>query len=591
MIANLSDLVAEMDEEEARNILSLSAAPRRPVAGPANDTRRAVLLQRVAYLRKKVARLQTEALRLARPLPHMERFHASRKQIIILSGANQSSKTFHALLEAARALTGQDPYNKYPKKDGRAIFCGYDNDHLSDPLYRKLFLAGEFRLIRDEHTRKWRAVRPDPDNPRQLDPYDLAYQEQWKDAPPLIPEKMVAEVAWEVASKQIPRNITLTNGWRILWRSSNSRPPRGRQVDFVLLDEDLRNTDAWVNEMIPRLLKRRGKMLWAATAQEGGPELITLCDQADQGSPHIDFYRMLIVDNPHITDDQRKFLLQTLTSEDEVAVRFHGENAAALRYIYKHIYDPNGIHGCEPFQIPTHEWARYVILDPGRQHCGSLFLAVDPQEKHRYVYDAIDIRHGDATGWAHEAALRQGSMRFEAFVVDQQMGKQTHVGREKIHNVAHQYWHALKEAGVVPRRQGSEPRLAGFFPGTNDVASREEALLNWMQPRGLANPFAGSPVLQVMRGISPKLDKQINLAQVDSTKHKDKRQAFQEDLLVCLEYAAAFNPGFHPPVPTQELMTPRPLTVPEQLAAKREHYRKRRVRSGRSFGHGMTIGG
>jgi hypothetical protein len=207
------------------------------------------------------------------------------------------------------------------------------------------------------------------------------------------------------------------------------------------------------------------------------------------------------------------------------------------------------------------------------------------------VYDAIDIRHGDANGWAHEVALRQGEMRYEAIIVDQQMGKQTHVGRESVHNVARQYWQALKKTGVQPRRMGAEPRLCGFFPGTNDVPTREEALLGWMQPRGVASPFAGTAPLQVMRGISPKLDKQINLAQVDSTKHKDKRQPFQEDLLVCLEYAAAFNPGFHPPEPVRESTGPTPLSVPERLEAKRKHYRRRQGRSGRSFGAGMTIGG
>jgi hypothetical protein len=591
MIANLGDLVADMSEEEARKILSLSDAPARPAQQPSLETQRAVLLQRAARLRKKVNRLQTEALRLARPLPHVETFHSSRKQIKILSGSNQSAKTFHEVLEIARAITGQDPYNKYPKRDGRAIFCGYDGDHLADPFWVKLFTPGEFKLIRDEHTRKWRAVRLDPNNPRQLDPYDLAYKEKWKDAPPLVPEKMVADVAWEVASKQIPRNITLTNGWRTLWRSSNSRPPRGRQVDLVALDEDLRNTDLWVNEMIPRLVKRKGYMIWAATAQEGGPELVKLCEQATEGSPHVDFFRMLIVDNPFITDDQREFMLGTLTSEDEIAVRYHGENAAALRFIYQPFYDPNGIHGCEPFAIPVDKWARYVVLDPGRQHCGTLFLAVDPEEKHRYVYDAIDIRKGDATGWAHEVAKRQGDMKFEAIIVDQQMGKQTHIGRSGGNNVARQYWKALKDAGIQPRRMGSEPKLCGFFPGTNDVAAREEALLLWMHARGTASPFAGTAPLKVMRGVCPKLDKQINLAQVDSTKHKDKRMPFQEDLLVCLEYIAAFNPGYYPPEPARQPTQSAPLSVPERLAEKRNKNRQRRGRRGQTFGIGMTIGG
>jgi hypothetical protein len=591
MMLRLNEIVAGMSEDDILGVQAMASRPEevsRPE--PSRDTQRAVLAQEAARLARRLGKLETEAIRLARPLPHVASFHESRKQIRILSGSNQSAKTYHEVLEIGRAITGQDPYKKYPKHNGRAILVGYDGDHLSDPFYQKLFLPGEFKIIRDERTRKWRAVRPDPADPRRLDPYDLAYQEQWRDAPPFVPPRMVASVAWEVASKRIPRNITLTNGWQTLWRSSNSRPPRGRQVHLVALDEDLRNTNAWVNEMIPRLVKHAARMIWAATAQEGGPELYELCQKADAGSAHVGFHRLLIADNPFISDEQRAFFLDTLTSEEERAVRYYGENALAVRLVYRD-YDPNGMHGCEPFAIPAHKWARYVVLDPGRQHCGTLFLAVDPQEKHVYVYDAMDLRNSDATRWAHEVAARQMGMKFEAVIVDQRMGKQTHVGREYLKNVARQYWEALVEAGVEPRRRGVDPRLGGCFPGSDDVDAREETLLSWLQPRPIGSPFAGTPRLQVFRGMSPELDRQIRLASRDYANHKEKRAAQQEDLLVCLEYAAAFNPGFHSPEPAIRSDTAMPITIPERPAQKQALANRRRGRSQQAFGTRMQIGG
>ena len=563
---------------------------RRPRRSPAS--RRAVLAAEIARLAAEIDEAETEALRLAVPLPSAREFHSSQHQIKIVTGSNQSAKTFHELFEAGRAISGSDPYNKYPKKNGRAVFVGYDSDHLADPFYKKLFLEGEFQIIPDEHTNKWRAVRPDPANPQQLDPYDVAYREKWRNAPPFIPPKLVADVAWEQRNKNVPRIVKLTNGWEILWRSSNGRPPRGRQIHLALLDEDLQNTYAWINELIPRLLKHEGRMIWAATAQEGGPELYELCQKAEAGSPHVAMYRLLIVDNPYISDEQRAFFLDTLTSDEERAVRYYGENAVAGRIIYRD-YDPNGVHGCEPFPVPIQDWCRYVILDPGRKHCATLFGAVDPEEKHRWIYDGMDIQQseGHAQRWANEVAARQGDMRFEAFVIDQHMGREKYVGLVEKHmeNVAQQYWRALQDIGIQPRRSGP---LNGFFPGSGDIPAREQSLIAWMQVRG-TGPFAGTPFLQVMRGVIPKLDRQINLAQTDAsnTRHVEKRMKLEEDLLVCLEYFAAFNPGYYPPEPVYKSVVTKPLTVPQQLSEKRKRLQQRRQQTpGQTFGSAMEIG-
>jgi len=533
-----------------------------------------VLAIEVNRLAGRIAQLEMEAIRLAKPLPKAESFHASDKPIRILTGANQATKTFHGILELSRALLGKDPYGKYPKRDGRAIVVGYDQDHLTDPIFRKMFLPGEFKLIRDEHTGKFRAVRPDPNNPTRLDPYDLAYSEKWIDAPPFIPPHQVKH-AWENFAQQIPRISTiLPTGWKLLWRSSNSRPPRGRQINIALLDEDLHSPGPWINEMIPRLLKHHGKLIWLATAQEGGPEMYELCEKAKTGSSYIEVIRLLLTDNPYIDENARAFMLDTLTTEEDIQVRFYGENAITTRLIYRH-YEPNGVHGCEPFPVPTNEWCRIIGVDPGRKHCGTVFVAIDPEEKHRWLYDAFDLQQGDAHSWAAQIAARQGDMRFEAIVMDRDMGKETPTA--SCRSVAQQYWSALVQAGVKPRRQGP---LAGFFPGSNQPAAREEGLLSWMMVRG-SGPYAGLPLLQVMKGICPELDRQIKLAQMDPN-NPEKRRKMRQDLLVALEYVAHMDPQYHEPQSAEhEMQLGKPKTVSERLQEKRQRIRARQ----RAMGH------
>lgn len=539
------------------------------------------LNRRIVALAKQIERAEQDAITAFVPLPHTVPFLTSRKQIAIVAGSNQAGKSLVSLVKLCWAVLGRDPLRRFPRTGGRAIIVGYDGDHLADPLYKKLFREGEIKLIRDERTGRWRSVRPDPTNPRRLDPYDLAYREKWRDAPPLIPPRMVADQAWEQASKDIPRVTRLTNGWTILWRSSAGRPPRGRQIHYVHLDEDIRNTAAWVNELIPRLIKEGGYLTWAATAQEGGPELYEWWEKAEKGSPHVDAFRLLIDDNPYISDEQKKFFFDMLTSDEERSVRYFGENSLVGRKIYPH-YDPMGVHGCEPFAIPQ-DWARYAAVDPGGNRMGSLLLAVDPQERHRWVYDGFELRQSTAHQWAYELLRRQGDTLFEAIIIDSRAGKSPEMGGSNL-NVAQQYWKALAETGVQPRRTGP---LAGFFPSSHHVEARQEALKEWMSIRG-AGPFAGTPKLQVMRGVLPSLDRQIALAQ---TKPNGKRAELVEDLLDCLEYLAAFDPRYYRPEPVATHQTEFAWPTPQpRLRGLFDIEPRRRRRRTIAFGPGMEIG-
>lgn len=524
---------------------------------------------RLVKLARKLAKLRAEGLALYRPLPEVERFHASLKKYRVVDGSNRSGKTNSGAVETCRMLCGCDPHDKGIKNDGKALIVGLDGDHLA-MMWAKCARPGAFSIIRDEDTRLWRAVRPDPDDPLHLDPYDEAYREQWKDSPPLLPKRMIKSIAWEEKGKGIPRRVTFTNGWDSLWRSSKGDSPQGDHLNWVWIDEQIENEDFFEEGRrgivaLKETPQHMPRMIWTATPQNLNPQLSDLRDDADNNSSHVDAFKLLITDNPYIPDKEKQAFFEGL-SEDEREVRWFGNAAIARQRVYPG-YNPQGTHGCDPFEIDISRWARYVSLDPGRQHCGTVFFAIDPEQEHVWIYDAFDLRNSDAEGWAGEVEKRQHDTRYEALVIDQQMGKQHPPGAGL--NTAEQYFAALMAAGVQPSTTGP---LGGFFPGTNDISSREEAVIRWLTIRG-TGPFAGKPTLQVHRGVSPQLDKQFRDAVHDKGRRSKKPM---QDLLVCVEYMAGFNPTHHMPTPIESLEARRTASVYEQFQQKKSRQRRRR---------------
>jgi len=531
---------------------------------------------RLVQLAEQLAALRAEALAMYLPLPKVDRFHASTAKLRVLDGSNRSGKTTGGAFELCRMLCGCDPHDKYPKKNGRALVVGLDGDHLA-LMWNVCGNPGAFSIIQDEDTKLWRSVRPDRDNPLRLDPYDEAYREKWRDAPPLLPPRLITQVAWEEKAKGVPRVVKLANGWEALWRSSKGDSPQGEHWNGVWFDEHLDNEEFYREARrgivaTKETTQHMPRLFWTATPQNFNPQLSDLRDEAERGSKHVDAFRLLIADTPYLPEDEKQAFFDGLT-EEEKQYRWYGLPAIAKQRVYPN-YDPQGIHGCEPFSVDISRWARYVGVDPGRQHCGTVFFAVDPEEKHIWIYDAFDLQNSDALKWAGEVAARQRDMRFEAFVIDQQAGRQIRPGSAA--NTAQMYLSALKAADVHPKQLGP---LNGFFPGTNDVAAREEALLSWLAIRG-TGAFAGLPILQVMRGICPPLDKQFR----DAVYRKGKRYKHNaQDILVCVEYMAGFAPQYRAPSPIVRLDATATRSVFEQFRLRERRIKNRKKNNSFQF--------
>ncbi len=528
---------------------------------------------RVVALARKLAALRAEGLALYQPLPAAEAFHASLKKFRTVTGSNRAGKTCCAAAESCRIWTGSDPYDKAPKRDGASWAIGLDGDHLA-LMWSICSKPGAFKVIRDEETRLWRAVRPDPNDPTRLDAYDEAYREKWKDAPPLLPPRIIkGNPAWEDKAKGIPRKVTLLNGWEILWRSSKGDSPQGDHLNWVWIDEQIENEDFYDEGKrglvgLSEQAKHMPRFVWSATPQTFNTQLLDLKERADAGAKDVDSFQLLIAANPYIPKEEKESFYNGL-DEEERDVRWHGIPAIIRQRVYQH-YDPQGVHGFDPFPMDLSRYCRYVALDPGRQHCGTVFVAIDPEEKHRWLFHGFDLRNADAQAWAGEVARHEHGMKFEAFVIDQQMGKQTRPGLGSA-NTAQQYFEALLNAGITPRTMGP---LNGFFPGTNDVSAREESLIRWLTIRG-TGPWAGLPLLQVQRGCCPQLDKQFRNARYRNGK-RDK--TVTQDILESLEYISAFDPRYHPPVPSFTPGTQKKQTVQDQFQARKARIAARRRR-------------
>lgn len=552
---------------------------------PTLSTDRYIRQARLRRIQRRIADLKMEAVRTYVALPAAQQFHASNAPIRIVDGSNQAGKTLAVLMELCLAVAGLDPHGKYPRSGGRAIVVGYKEKHLGDPLWRKLTREGEFKLIQDEQTKEWRSVRPDPANPRQLDPYDVAYCEKWRDAPPLLPPRLIkGRVAYAKKSQEIPAVFNTTTDWRVEFMSSFEAPPQGRQLHMAVFDEELYKSHIWLNEIAPRMCKEGGRVIWGATPQTGGIALWQQREKAESGNPYVHRTTLLIEDNPYISEEAKRIFYETLTDEQERAVRYHGEYALIGRQVYG-TYDPMGIHGCEPFEIPDH-WSRYGVVDPGTQALWCLFVAVDPEEAHLWVYDGFKIAKAERMQWAHEVKRRSLGRPFQAFLIDRQAGRQHTFGEPM--SVAEQYWEALTEAGVVVREVAGDD-TAGFYPGTKDVRAREEALRSAMQLRG-PGPHVGTAALQVFRGCVPELDAQIRMA---ATKEGtlDKREKLQDEGgLECLEYMAAFRPTYHEP-PTARPAQPSDQALHNfRRQAARRKARERGLRGGQRFTSSIGLG-
>lgn len=474
----------------------------------------------------ELARRRAEALALYEPLPLADRFHVSKKRNRLGRGSNRSAKTLTCAMEVGRAITGTDPYDKWPKV-GRGICVGKDEREIAEVMYRKLFRAGAFKIIWDERLSKWRTFKP-------WQKWDKENAKKAKPAPPIIPQRFIKSIAWKNKKKSVPDKVIFKNGWELIFVSSAAKPMKGADVDLVWFDEEIQD-GLWYEEMQARLFDREGLFMWSVTPEAATEQLYALHERADAGDPDVEEFHFRLADNPYFSEGQKRSFAASL-SRHMARAKVDGEYLMH-EYLVFSDFDED-LHTCEPFPIPE-PWSLYMSVDPGRQVCAVLFFAVPPPEDPHagtlWVYDGLYIEQATATKFGQAVKPKADAKNFELFMIDPGSACTADLGSGK--NVQMQYAEALAHNKIESNRTGSN-----FLWGTSDVKGGIEAIrkLFEMTP-------SGRPGVQIFRNCDSliyelkhyhyKRDRQTG-------KRTDKPVDKNDHAIWCLQAMAAYRPQY-----------------------------------------------
>ncbi len=463
-----------------------------------------------------------DALNLYRPLPAAVDFHSCMRRFRLVSGSNQSAKTFSAIMELARIARGLDPFKKRADKDLKMLALGRDHTSVGQILWKKLHWPGAFEIIQDEETGLWRSTRPDPTNPQCLDPRDLARRKEWAPAPPIIPPSCIDRMAWQSRGENIPAVVQLKNGTEILFRTSNGDPLAGVQLDFVHFDEEIINKD-WYDEMIPRLVRHDGIFVWSATPEKHTPQFFNLHRDVLAGDPNVAEFTFLTEDNPYLTPEAKESMrLRLLAAGEEVyAVKWLGKYAIQGREVYP-TYDIRD-QGFDLDVVPD-DWMKIVVIDPGSQVSAFGIFGVDPESKALHVLEECELRNKDAAALAMEVKRLLNGSTPEAYIIDKRAGIQIPMGRND--RTADHYAKEFEKAGL-PK---AHINPGAFVYGCDIPSARELSVKSML----------GNGTLRFRRGHCFKMDQQIRNRFYDKNDPDKRERRTTHDLVDILEYAAAF---------------------------------------------------
>jgi hypothetical protein len=444
-----------------------------------------------------------ETLKLYVPMPVQNDFHMSDAHIRVIRGGNRSGKTTASLVELAYALTGQHPVpGRYAPGGIRAIVVAKDLDKIAAVVWRILGMPGAFRMTEDPFTGL----------PRLEQPGDKEAGLKFRDAPPLIPRRLVKAIQWVSLKASQPKKLFLTNGSECSFYSSEADPfsIQGVKLDLAIFDEEVKN-EAWFPEALARLVDRGGRFVWSATPQTGTQKLYDLSLKAAEDREHheehplIEEFTITLLENPYISAQDKEMFLLSLDDEEQVKVRVHGEHAITGFKVYAPLFFPRGIHSVDPFPVP-HDWTRFASIDPGAQVAAVLFAAVPPPKMPKdpdvdpglygdfvYLYDEILIKRCDAAKLADAFRRHTEGQVLHTILIDHHGGQLTEIGSGK--TPEQQYKEAFKAAKIAV------PQVGRYFTwGSDDLAGGILRVKEFLRDR----PDIG-PKLRIIRGTCPEL--------------------------------------------------------------------------------------
>jgi hypothetical protein len=496
-------------------------------------------LTQMKDVQAELAERRLEALRLYEPMPHQEEFHKCMASERIVLGGNRGGKSLAVAVEVARAVTGQDPYGKYPATDGNLAIVGRNWPHIGLVVYPILFKAGAFRIIKDKETGAWRSIRAG-DN-----------REESKPAPPLIPPRLVKDMSWVLKNAGYLNKVELTNGWTIWCFSSEGEPPQGYQANLIWIDEDVTN-EAFVGESQARLADRKGRFVWSAMPHSKNDALIGLCERADKAveegieNPIIKKFTFRFLDNNFIDQEEKAKNIERWAAlgPEELRMRAEGEFTTESTLMYPSFNA--AVHMRSRMTLPEGrvpaDWTRYVAIDPGHAVMATLFAAVPPDEKSILIYDELYIRNCNALIWGEAFAQKVQDQVIYAAIMDMHGGLLRDLGSGRLPHEL--YSEELRKRGVRFQLTGHQ-----FIPGSDDIPARTALVRQMLHVRG-----DGTTGLHILEGTCPNLIRELKryrkkTVNVNGVMHVTDSPQTRGDVhaVQTLEYLCAHEPKYHQP--------------------------------------------
>lgn len=495
---------------------------------------------------------QVEALRLYEPLVYQQRFHSCKAKKIVLLKANRVGGTLCNMVELARALTNQDPYQKYPKVVMAGVI-GYGQRHIGNVFHKYLFEEGAFQIIRDLETKKWRTYRPWKGELSGLIG-DLEREAEARLAPPLIPERFLDRdsFAWLDRRQNVFNKVVLKNGSTLMAYNSEGdwKHAQGFKADLICVDEDLAN-QGWITEMAGRLIDKNGLLRWSGVWHGDNmamDNIITLAEEEEVRESDPDRRASVVIhatifDNPYLPVAARDAEIKQwkIEGEDVYRKRALGERTLEGQMMYSQFHAD--VNGLSPEELPEGEvprdWCRYMVLDPGRNPASVLFAAVPPPQS-KYgniflIYDEVQLKDADARKLADELARKMAGQEFEAFIIDEHGSRPRETGSGI--SIKRQYSLAFEAKRIVSNRTGSN-----FISGSDDVRGRTQLLRSMIMGWNYLEETS-VPMLKFLQGRVP-----LFVAEMRRYKKKKDPQGNVIDepyvrgihLAICCEYLAAY---------------------------------------------------
>jgi hypothetical protein len=469
--------------------------------------------QRISEIKAELSRREREFLRVYRPSPQQLPIHHSAANEILGRGGKRSGKSVCVSAEFASRVTGEPIIapdgtpipSRYPQASPgypRIYWIiGWDTKHIGQTIYRLLFAKGQggtFRVIQDEITGQWRTFN-------RADPKDADRVKESELAEPLIPERLLDSPTgnpedafdWEDKKARQFNSVRLKNGATIFAYPSSARNPKqGDAVSGIWIDEDIQ-FPGHLREWQDRLTDEEGWFMWSVWPHMKNDALLNLINRAEMAEldekPQIQSFKLIMTSNPHLTDKGKRESLGRMSSDEEIARRNEGELLTDALSMYQFSSTVHQIQRplagrftrAEPpkahklltdtwLQMSAfpRDWTRYLSIDPSNTRTAVLSWVVPPPEYQGVKLGSVAIaeweliaRRFSAKMLAKAIADKAGTRSYEAFVMDQQAGRQTHAGREETTFAV--YAEAFRDQGLMSRLSSSS-----FIPGCNVRAQR-----------------------------------------------------------------------------------------------------------------------